>query len=603
MVTIHDLNFLTHPERTRAEIRRDYPALARAHAQRADRISCRRAFTAGEVERRLGVPADRIAICPPGAPDWTPRAAAPADGYVLFFGTLEPRKNVGGLLDAYEQRAGHRPAGRTERHRIGTTVPELILAGRATPDAAALARADRAARRCTGCVRHLGYVDPDDRRALYEGARLLVQPSFEEGFGMPVLEAMTLGVPVVAANRGALPEVLGDAGPARRSRGAGRHRRRDRATCSTTTAYAAACARARRRARARVPLGRRPRARVYETYQQAIDPAAGPANPPSMRIGIDARELCGQRDRRRPLPGRPAARMGWPPTGRAPHEFVLYAPEPIALSLDARRFPTRMVAGRRGTWWEQVQLPRAVADDHLDVWFAPAYTAPLRLTMPDRRRHPRPVVRRAPGVVSLRERASGAVADAASRPRARGRDHDFGVLEARADRSPRRRRRQDPRHSAGRSMHGGSRPDAERARRAIARSRCARGVLFVGFDLQPAARPRPDSRVRAVARAHPERLARHRRRQPELSARGSAADDSRRGARRTGPLASLRDRRSNCRRSTRGARAFAFLSEYEGLGLTPLEALAAGVPPVLLDTRGRARELRRRRALRRGSAT
>jgi glycosyltransferase involved in cell wall biosynthesis len=47
---------------------------------------------------------------------------------------------------------------------------------------------------------------------LYDGARLLVQPSFEEGFGLPVLEAMTAGVPVVAANRGALPEVLGDAG-------------------------------------------------------------------------------------------------------------------------------------------------------------------------------------------------------------------------------------------------------------------------------------------------------------------------------------------------------------------------------------------------------
>src|SRR5262249_15918312 len=62
-------------------------------------------------------------------------------------------------------------------------------------------------------VRYIGYVTPAKRRELYEGAKLLVQPSFEEGFGLPVLEAMTIGVPVVAANRGALPEVLGDAGP------------------------------------------------------------------------------------------------------------------------------------------------------------------------------------------------------------------------------------------------------------------------------------------------------------------------------------------------------------------------------------------------------
>ena len=59
----------------------------------------------------------------------------------------------------------------------------------------------------------VGQTEPANRQALYAGARLLVMPSFEEGFGLPVLEAMTLGVPVVASNRGSLPEVLGDAGP------------------------------------------------------------------------------------------------------------------------------------------------------------------------------------------------------------------------------------------------------------------------------------------------------------------------------------------------------------------------------------------------------
>jgi glycosyltransferase involved in cell wall biosynthesis len=237
VITIHDLNFLSHPERTRAEIRRDYPALARAHAHRADAVIVPSAYTAGEVERLLGVPRDRLAICPPGAPAWAPRRTAPDEGYVLFFGTLEPRKNVGGLLDAYEQLitdpANHLRQGyggppklraevdaghyRNEAAKTGPDpnngprVPELVLAGRATDEAKPwLERISRPP--LHGFVRHIGYVDADDRRALYEGARLLVQPSFDEGFGMPVLEAMSIGVPVVAAARGSLPDVLGGAG-------------------------------------------------------------------------------------------------------------------------------------------------------------------------------------------------------------------------------------------------------------------------------------------------------------------------------------------------------------------------------------------------------
>ena len=60
-------------------------------------------------------------------------------------------------------------------------------------------------------VRHLGYVTDEERQRLYRSASMLVVPSLDEGFGMPVVEAMTIGVPVVAANRGALPEVSGDA--------------------------------------------------------------------------------------------------------------------------------------------------------------------------------------------------------------------------------------------------------------------------------------------------------------------------------------------------------------------------------------------------------
>jgi glycosyltransferase involved in cell wall biosynthesis len=205
VVTIHDLNFLTHPERTRAEIRRDYPALARKHARRADHIVVVSEFTAAAVEREFGVPRSRMTVCPPGAPRWPEpphRSPAPHRGerYVLFFGTLEPRKNVGGLLDAYERLVRRRD-----------DLPPLVIAGKAT-DASGpwLERIERAP--LLNRVRHVGYVEPVRRRELYDGARMLVLPSFEEGFGIPVLEAMSLGIPVVVANAGALPEVAGEAG-------------------------------------------------------------------------------------------------------------------------------------------------------------------------------------------------------------------------------------------------------------------------------------------------------------------------------------------------------------------------------------------------------
>jgi glycosyltransferase involved in cell wall biosynthesis len=257
VVTIHDLNFLAHPERTRAEIRRDYPALAPEHARRADGVIVISRFTAAEVERRLGVPADRITVCVPGAPDWSPRASAPAGGgYVLFLGTLEPRKNVGALLEAYESLLTRR------------AMPPLVLAGQATAESQPwLERIARAPLK--GVVRHIGYVDPGKRRELYESARLLVQPSFEEGFGLPVLEAMTLGVPVVAANRGALPEVLGDAGPLvdpdePDELASAIERMVD------DSAYAAACA-SKGPLRARQFRWDDTAHRVYEAYQRAIE--------------------------------------------------------------------------------------------------------------------------------------------------------------------------------------------------------------------------------------------------------------------------------------------------------------------------------------------
>lgn len=201
VVTIHDLDFLDHPDRAEREARRDYPALVRRHAHRADRIVVPSAWTAAEVARRLDVPPERIAICRHGAPDLAPRASIAADGHLLFVGTLAARKNIAGLIDAYAHLV-----------RLLPDAPPLVLAG-AMPDGPTpewRARCDT--QPLAGRIRLTGYVDGPTRDRLYAGARALALVSFDEGFGLPVLEAMACGVPVVASNRGALPEVAGDAG-------------------------------------------------------------------------------------------------------------------------------------------------------------------------------------------------------------------------------------------------------------------------------------------------------------------------------------------------------------------------------------------------------
>jgi glycosyltransferase involved in cell wall biosynthesis len=201
VVTIHDLFFMTTPERTTAEIRRDYPALTPSHARRADAIVTPSAYTKRLIEQ-MGVSGDRIYVCSLGAPRWRTlgkRPHLPADGYILFVGTLEPRKNVGILLDAYERLLLRLPGA-----------PDLVLVGGASDEAAGwLDRINRAP--LAGRVRCVGYVADEERETWYAGARVLVLPSLDEGFGLPVLEAMSAGIPVVASNRGALPEVTGGA--------------------------------------------------------------------------------------------------------------------------------------------------------------------------------------------------------------------------------------------------------------------------------------------------------------------------------------------------------------------------------------------------------
>lgn len=203
VITIHDLHFLRHPERMSAEMRRDYPALVRTHARAAHGVVVSSRYTAADVQDTLGVPAERITICPPGVPRWTSAVRAlrtqSEPRHFLALGTLEPRKNLGVLLEAYAL-----------VRRCCPEAPPLVLAGQATPAARAwLQRAD--APDLSGHVTCTGYVDDATRQQLLAAAHALVMPSLDEGFGLPALEAMASGVPVIVSSGGALPEVVGDA--------------------------------------------------------------------------------------------------------------------------------------------------------------------------------------------------------------------------------------------------------------------------------------------------------------------------------------------------------------------------------------------------------
>lgn len=200
VITIHDLYFLKHPENTSKEIRRDYTVLVRQHASRADCILVPSEYTRQQVQNILEISDDHIVVCPLGTVPSLLRREQPKTGPILFIGTLEARKNINGLLDAYTLLL--------DRFK---DAPDLILVGRPTSDASRWASRLLAAP-LLGRVRQMGYVTTESREILLKQARMLVLPSFDEGFGLPILEAMSAGVPIVASNRGALPEVLGDTG-------------------------------------------------------------------------------------------------------------------------------------------------------------------------------------------------------------------------------------------------------------------------------------------------------------------------------------------------------------------------------------------------------
>ena len=181
---------------------------AKRHAaRRASAVICASRATAEDVARHYGVARSAIRVVPLGADHAAPRDgvpspphAAPARPYILSVVSLSPHKNVAGLLEAF----------RLARERFGLP-HELHLVGMPGIGAGRVQRSLDAAAAAELPVRALGYVDEETLRAEYQGASLLAFVPLVEGFGLPPLEAMALGIPVVASRMSSLPEVCEDA--------------------------------------------------------------------------------------------------------------------------------------------------------------------------------------------------------------------------------------------------------------------------------------------------------------------------------------------------------------------------------------------------------
>jgi glycosyltransferase involved in cell wall biosynthesis len=209
IVTIHDMTLMLFPEwHPEVRIKTMAHELTRS-LEVADHILADSIATKNDIVGHFHTSAKRITVVPLAADEsFRPLHASDtmgiltdhalvSDGYLLFVGTIEPRKNLLRLLQAVEL-AGH---------RIGPLVIVGADGWKGEEIARDVERLQRSRR-----VLYLGYVADAIRPALMNGARAFVYPSLYEGFGLPVLEAMACGVPVLTSNVASLPEVVGDAG-------------------------------------------------------------------------------------------------------------------------------------------------------------------------------------------------------------------------------------------------------------------------------------------------------------------------------------------------------------------------------------------------------
>lgn len=209
VTTIHDLTYLRNPDwypRARAEL---YRHLIHRTVGQTDRFLTDSKQSAEDMQTYLHVPADQIDVVPlgvseafrPAEPDAVSelrRRLRLPDQYSLFVGTIEPRKNLVRVVQAFERIAGRMP----DMH--------LVIAGRMGWKTATLLRmlAESPVR---NRIHLTDYVPPDDLPLIYAAAKVFIWPSLWEGFGLPVLEAMACGAPVITSDSGSLAELCGDA--------------------------------------------------------------------------------------------------------------------------------------------------------------------------------------------------------------------------------------------------------------------------------------------------------------------------------------------------------------------------------------------------------
>jgi len=213
VTTIHDLAFEHHPETFNRRSWMQLRLTVRWTARRSAQIVTISEYSRRDISKTYGIASDLITVTPVAASKTFERVTGETElervretygiegDYIFSLCAIQPRKNLVRLIEAYSLLRRIQPEGK---------LPQLVLAGkRAWLDNETMRAAQRD--EVSANIRFTGYVADEHLSALYSGATCFVYPSYFEGFGLPVLEAMKCGTPVIAGNRTSIPEVAGEA--------------------------------------------------------------------------------------------------------------------------------------------------------------------------------------------------------------------------------------------------------------------------------------------------------------------------------------------------------------------------------------------------------